>query len=313
MVLGKNKKEWKADYFVKMERLLGEYSKMFICNADNVSSKQFQNIRQGLRGQAEVLMGKNTMMKKCINNLAENNPDYEPSALIPYIEKNVALVMTNGDMKEIRDIIVSNKVQAPAKAGAHSDIDVYVPAQVTGLGPEKTSFFQALSIPTKINRGHIEITGTIHLLKIGDRVGQSDAALLNMLKISPFTYGLDILNCYDNGSVYAPEILDITEDDVRAKFMNGVNNIASVSLAIGYPTIASVPHSIANSFKNLMSIAAATDITFPQVESLKNFLADPSAFVVETVQEVAEVAEEAQKEESEESEEDDDFGFDLFG
>jgi len=313
MVLGKNKKEWKAEYFVKMERLLGEYSKMFICNADNVSSKQFQNIRQGLRGQAEVLMGKNTMMKKCINNLAENNPDYEPSALIPYIENNVALVMTNGDMKEIRDIIVSNKVQAPAKAGARSDVDVYVPAQVTGLGPEKTSFFQALSIPTKINRGHIEITGTIHLLKIGDRVGQSDAALLNMLKISPFTYGLDILNCYDNGSVYAPEILDITEDDVRAKFMNGVNNIASVSLAIGYPTIASVPHSIANSFKNLMSIAAATDITFPQVESLKNFLADPSAFVVETVQEVAEVAEEAQKEESEESEEDDDFGFDLFG
>lgn len=32
-----------------------------------------------------------------------------------------------------------------------------VPAQNTGLGPEKTSFFQALGITTKISRGTIEI------------------------------------------------------------------------------------------------------------------------------------------------------------
>lgn len=49
------------------------------------------------------------------------------------------------------------KVAAPAKAGALAPIDVYLEAQNTGMGPEKTSFFQALSIPTKISRGTIEI------------------------------------------------------------------------------------------------------------------------------------------------------------
>jgi large subunit ribosomal protein LP0 len=88
-----------------------------------------------------------------------------------------------------------------------------------------------------------------------------------MLKIFPFTYGLDIVECYDSGSVFAPEILDITEDDIRARFLAGVSNVASVSLAIGYPTVASVPHSIANGFKNLMAIAAATDIEFAQVNT----------------------------------------------
>ena len=48
--------------------------------------------------------------------------------------------------------------------------------------------------------------------------------------------------------------------------MAGVSNVASVSLAIGYPTVASVPHSIANGFKNLMAVAAATDIEFAQVK-----------------------------------------------
>ena len=46
---------------------------------------------------------------------------------------------------------------APAKAGAIAPIDVFVPGQNTGLGPEKTSFFQALSIATKITKGTVEI------------------------------------------------------------------------------------------------------------------------------------------------------------
>ena len=50
------------------------------------------------------------------------------------------------------------QVEAPARAGAIAPCDVKIPAQNTGLGPEKTSFFQALSIPTKIAKGTIEIT-----------------------------------------------------------------------------------------------------------------------------------------------------------
>ena len=46
---------------------------------------------------------------------------------------------------------------APAKAGAIAPVDVFIPPQNTGLGPEKMSFFQALAIPTKISRGTIEI------------------------------------------------------------------------------------------------------------------------------------------------------------
>merc|ERR1712108_52022 len=104
--------------------------------------------------------------------------------------------------------------------------------------------------------------------------------LLNMLNISPFSYGLVVENVYDDGSVFSPKVLDITDDDLKATFMAGVANIAAVSLAIGYPTAASAPHSIANGLKNLMAIAAETDITFAAAEKLKAYLADPSAFAV---------------------------------
>merc|ERR1712061_937156 len=80
--------------------------------------------------------------------------------------------------------------------------------------------------------------------------------------------------------MFDPSVLDITEDDLRAKFMAGVNNVAAVSLNIGYPTAVSAPHSIANGLKNLLAVAAVTDITFPAAEKMKAYLADPSAFAV---------------------------------
>ncbi len=56
------------------------------------------------------------------------------------------------------------------------------------MEPGKTSFFQALGVPTKIARGTIEIVSDVKVVDAGNRVGTSEATLLNMLNISPFTY-----------------------------------------------------------------------------------------------------------------------------
>lgn len=76
---------------------------------------------------------------------------------MPHIIGNIGFVFTKEDLIDIRDILTSNQKEAPAKAGALAPIDVFVEKVNTGLGPEKTSFFQALSIPTKITKGTIEI------------------------------------------------------------------------------------------------------------------------------------------------------------
>merc|ERR1719223_2307395 len=84
------------------------------------------------------------MMRKAIRVHLEKNPDLE--RLLPFIKMNVGFVFTKEDLIEVRDMLLANKVRAPAKAGALAPLDVVVPAQNTGMGPEKTSFFQALSI-----------------------------------------------------------------------------------------------------------------------------------------------------------------------
>ena len=219
---------WKANYFQRIERLIEEFTTCFVVSADNVGSKQMQQIRIALRGKGEVLMGKNTMMRKALRGQMAKNPNLEK--LLPCIAGNIGFVFTNEDLCEVRDIILSNKKEAPAKAGAIAPLDVFVPGGNTGQGPEKTSFFQALAIPTKITKGTIEILSEIHLIKQDEKVGASEAALLQMLNIKPFHYGLGINQVYDNGAVFSPEILDITDDDILKKFTSGISNIAAAKI-----------------------------------------------------------------------------------
>ncbi|KAI6179111.1 Ribosomal protein L10 [Aphelenchoides besseyi] len=267
-----NRSEWKANYFTRILGLFDEFKTCLIVGVDNVGSKQMQEIRQAMRGHGEIIMGKNTMIRKAIRGHLSENPQLEK--LLPYVVGNVGFVFTKEDLGEIRNLLLKNKRGAPAKAGAIAPCDVKLPPQNTGMGPEKTSFFQALQIPTKIARGTIEILNEVHLIKVGEKVGASESALLNMLNIMPFSYGLAVQQVFDNGTIYSPDVLDIFVH----VFLGAVRNVAAVSLSVGYPTKASVPHSIANGFKNLLAVAAATDVTFKQAEKLKEYLADPSKF-----------------------------------
>eukprot|EP00493_Phyllostaurus_siculus_P024323 UN24663 len=126
-----DKGTWKANYFLKIAQLLEEYPKCFLVSADNVGSKQMQQIRIALRGKGEVLMGKNTMMRKAIRGQIEKNPAL--GKLMPHIVGNVGFVFTKEDLSEIREVLESNLKEAPAKAGAIAPIDVFVTRETLDL------------------------------------------------------------------------------------------------------------------------------------------------------------------------------------
>lgn len=178
----------------------------------------------------------------------------------------------------IRDKVLANKIAAPARAGAVAPLDVYVPAGNTGMEPGKTSFFQALGIPTKIARGTIEITTDLKLVEAGSKVGASEATLLNMLNISPFTYGMGISHVYDQGQVFAPSVLDIDESQLIKTFLSAVNTIATISLAANYPTLPSVIHSLVNSYKKAVAVALTTEYSWDAIEQIKDRIANPEAY-----------------------------------
>ena len=253
-------------------------------------------------------------VRRAIKGFVADAPEYE--RLLAHVKGNVGFIFTNGDLKTIRDIILSNKVAAPARAGAIAPDDVYIPAGNTGMEPGKTSFFQALGVPTKIARGTIEITADLKLVEAGTKVGASEATLLNMLNISPFTYGMSIAQVYDNGNTFPASVLDIGEEQLLKAFSSAITTIACVSLAVNFPTLPSVMHSVVNTYKNVLAVAISTEYSWSEIEELKERIANPEKFAaaapVASGAPAAAKAEEKKEESEEEDSADEGFG-DMFG
>lgn len=306
----------RREYFPRLFKLLAEYPRMLIVSADHVGSRQMAGIRLALRGKAQVLMGKNTMIRTALRSKLQEMPQLD--ALLPLVKLNIGFVFCGVEPAEVRDIINQHKVPAPARQGVFAPIDVFIPAGPTGMDPGSTSFFQALGISTKIVKGQIEIQNEVHLIKQGEKVSASAATLLHKLNIKPFQYGLKVEHIYDNGSVYSASVLDITDDVILSAFNSGVTNVAAFSRELAIPTTASMPHSIVEAFKFCAALCLDTEHIFPQMKQLKDMLDNPDAFAAAAAAAAPAAAAGGKAEaapakvEEEEEEEDGDMGLSLF-
>jgi len=282
------KKQKKQVYSKNLVQLLQQYNKILLVTVDNVGAFSIQKTRQALRGKATLLFGKNTLIRKTIRDYVDKciesgeNEAARIENLLSSIKGNVGLVFTNEDLLATKDVIESFKQKAPAKVGQIAPNDVFVEAGPTGLEPTQTSFLQALNIGSKIVKGQIEIVSRVHLIKTGDKVGQSEAALLDKLNILPFSYASQVKTVFDSGFVYPSSLLSLGPNDVLQQLAKGIQRLACISLQVGFPTLASVPHLISKAYRNLVAISVETEYTFEGSAKVKEFLKDPSAFIVET-------------------------------
>jgi len=274
-----------------------------------------------LRGKAVVLMGKNTMIRKALAMGHEQHPDAGLDSLRSVMKGNLGFIFaTNCELDDIRDALGKFVLESAAKAGQVSMVNVEIPSGPTGMDPSQTSFFQTLNIATKIVKGQIELISAFQILKNGENVTASAAQLLTKLSIKPFNYKMEVDMVFQNGSVFPAAVLDIKEDVLVSKFLAGINNMAAFSRELGIPTEAGLPHAFGNAFRNVAALIADISFTFKEVEDVKKFLDDPTAFAAANPVAAAPAASGgggggAKKEEAKavEEEEEEEVDFDLFG
>jgi large subunit ribosomal protein LP0 len=238
-----------------------------------------------------MIVGKNTVVNKAISLTVKapkegeksfeirkdwfnENPNIEK--IVPLLAGKVGLIFSDSPVFEIKPIIEGNRKPAAAKVGMVAPIDVAIVPGPTGMDPSQISFFHALNMSTKINKGQIEITKDFKVCTAGKKVGNSEAVLLQKLNIKPFNYGMEIHRVYDDGTVLTPEIFNMNPADILSKFKSISNNVAAISLAINRPNQLSAPHFVVNAFKNVASIALASNLSFKLLKNLQSSGPAPS-------------------------------------
>merc|ERR1719495_1003813 len=159
----------------------------------------------------------------------------------------------------MRDLVEAQTLPCAAKVGIVAPCDVYVQAGPTGCDPTQTGFFQMMEIPTKINRGQVEIVSDVVVIKKGEKVGGSQAALCAKLNITPFAFGPQSVRVYDDGDVFSAEVLDITEEMIEQGFVKAVRKASALCMAMDLPNTLSVPHYIYKAWMGVAAMLLATE------------------------------------------------------
>lgn len=275
-----DKRVKKEAYWFRLQDVATKYNNVLFIDANNVSSKQIANIRKELRKiNAYMIMGKNTLMKASLKQLntkpEEGDADYEErkdswkfsenvEKILSQLKGNTNLIFTNGDLGDVKDVLDKESRPSAAKPGMIAPSDVFITAGPTGLDPKQTAFFQTLNIQTKIVKAQIDIIAEKQVVFKGDKIGGTEATLLDKLKIYPFKYKMEVTKVLQNGSMFDAAVLELSTEVILGKFKRACGIQASVSLASGYATSASAPHSLLNGFKNLLAISCATGFEFKE-------------------------------------------------
>jgi large subunit ribosomal protein L10 len=208
---------WKKEIFNDLERLLKEYSVVAVADLQKVRSSQIQEIRKKLRGKADLIVAKNTILKKAAEKNASNRENIDKFA--NELTGSKVLIFTKLNPFELIMFLNKNKVRVPAKGGDVASGDIVVPAGNTGLQPGPViSEFNEAKVQTRIEGGSIFVAKDTVVVRKGDVVATKIASLLSKLGMKPMEAGLSLSYAYDNGLVLGPNDLLLDLDQMKADF-----------------------------------------------------------------------------------------------
>lgn len=235
----------------RVAELAKKYPVLAVTSLTKVRASQLMAVRKALRQHAEVYVVKNKLAILGLQKAGIKNADQ----LLSRLTGQNALIFSSYDPFKLFLTIDKNKVYLAARAGDKAPDDIMVPAGNTSLpaGPVLSEFREA-GIQTKIEGGSIWVNKDSVAVKKGGEITPKLASLLSKLNIKPIRAGLSIALAYEEGLIYAGEMVAIDLEKYRSSLMGAYSSSKGLAIVIGYVTKETAPDILARAYREAMSL-----------------------------------------------------------
>ncbi len=248
--------QMKLEEVNRLVSLIEQYEYICLIRTESIGSKQLQRIKKALRGEAVILMAKNSMMIRAIKQATTKKGLTE---LIPFVQGSCAFAFAKANPFELNEMLHKNKAKAPAKAGTVSPKDIIITAGNTGFPPGPLiSELGQVGLKTRVQGGSIWITEDHVVVEAGETVSRAQALVLSRLGLEPYEIYLKLSAAYDSGSVLSAAVFEISTSDIIAQFQEAAQAGRFVALAINYITPETLPLLLQQANREARSLVFAT-------------------------------------------------------
>lgn len=246
---------WKREVMDELAGMFERYPVVGILDIADLPATQFQQIRRRLRGQAEIVVSKNTLLSLSIEQAA-GRKDPKFRELLDHLQGPSALVFSRVNPFKLSKVLWASRMSAPVKAGMRSPKDITILAGETDFAPGPiVGELQRIGIKARIHAGKVVVLEDSPVLKQGGIVTREVADALAKFGIRPLELGLELRAAYEAGMIYSAEVLTIDEEKVIGQLREAYLGAVNISVNANYPIRATIGISIAKAFTAVHNLA----------------------------------------------------------
>jgi large subunit ribosomal protein L10 len=253
--------EWKQREVDELVELLETYDSVGVVNVTGIPSKQLQDMRRGLHGQAVLRMSRNTLLKRALEDV-----DDGLEQLTQYVSGEVGLVATNDNPFGLFQQLEASKTPAPINAGEVAPNDIVIPEGDTGIDPGPfVGDLQQIGANARIQEGSIQVLEDSVVTEEGEPVSDDVANVLSELGIEPKEVGLDLRGVYSEGVLFTPDELELDVEEYHADIESAAASARNLSVNAAYPTERTASTLIAKARGEAKSLGLQASVESPDL------------------------------------------------
>ncbi len=251
-------KSQKMEFVKKAKSSVKKYKTVGLLQLDNVPDRLIQKVRNQLKPGSEVIMARRTLMQRVLEG------DENTKKLMPHLNGNVALVLTNLDPFELHKIVSANKIKLGAKPNQISPDDIFVEAGETTIPPgQAVTDLKAGGIDVQIQKGKVVIGKSKVIVKKGDKISLGVTKALKLLDVQPFSAQAAMRVIYADNLMYTAQALSVTPEVLTQQIATGFTAANAISLEIGMVTKYNIDVFIKRAYLGAMGVGLTAKVYQP--------------------------------------------------
>jgi large subunit ribosomal protein L10 len=224
--------QWKRAEVDELVEFVESYDAVGVVDLTGIPSRQLQDMRRELHGQAELRMSRNTLTARALDEVGGGLED-----LVQNVSGHVGLIGTDDNPFGLYKELEASKTSAPISAGEVAPNEIVIPEGDTGVDPGPfVGELQQVGAEARIQEGSIKVTADSVVAEAGEEVSADLSNVLAELGIEPKEVGLDLRAVVAEGVLFAPEDLEIDVDEYRADIESAAAGARNLSINAAYPT-----------------------------------------------------------------------------
>ncbi|PIN92821.1 50S ribosomal protein L10 [Candidatus Pacearchaeota archaeon CG10_big_fil_rev_8_21_14_0_10_31_24] len=266
--------EHKVEFVKRVADKIKRSKTLLIASTNKLPSSQFHDIKKKLRGKADVLVGKRSLINRAIDTSKVEGI----SKLKESINADIAMFFSDLSPFELSGLLADNQSPSKAKAGDIAPEDIHVEPGPTDLVPGPAiSELSGVGLKVAVEGGKLAVKQPAIIAKKGEVLKANVAGVMAKLGILPMKVGFEPLAAYSSEDHKVYVGIKIDKEATLQYLRESISKSKGFAISVKYVNSETIKYFIGKASLEEKALSAKIGITSEVVEEKKEETNDTNA------------------------------------